>query len=198
MRTAAPPLLPIFRSELQARLLTVLLDDTERPLTSRELGERTGGSAASLHRELRRLTDAGLLEEETLGRTKRYRAARDAPAFEPLRELVRRTLGVDAELARRLRAMEGIDFAAIHGSWARGEVGPTSDIDLLVVGDADPDAVASAVAGVERLAGREVNATVYARDEFVARRHSSGFLRTVLSRPLVALAGSLDDLRAAR
>jgi predicted nucleotidyltransferase len=192
MRTAGPALLPIFRSDLQARLLTILMLEDGDPLPTPELGRRTGASAASLHRELRRLEDAGLIERDAVGRTKRYRAAQGSPLHEPLRELVTRSLGVEATLRSRLQSLPGVEAAAIFGSWAAGRVGPDSDIDLLVVGNVDRDGLLALAREVELLAGREVNVTAYRPAEFRRRRRGRvGFLATVLDRPLIPLVGDL-------
>jgi predicted nucleotidyltransferase len=111
---------------------------------------------------------------------------------QPLRELLRRTLGVEPELRRRLGALEGLDSAAIFGSWAANRVTPYSDIDVLVVGDVDRDALLDAVRPIERLAGREISVTAYRPEELARRqRDGSGFLTTILSRTLIPLVGQL-------
>lgn len=192
MRTAPPPLLPIFRSDLQARLLAILLLGDGAPIATSRLAESTGASAASLNRELRRLEDAGIVEHERVGRSKLYRAARASPLHAPLRELVARTLGVEPLLRSRLDELPGVRAAALFGSWAAGRAAPESDIDLLVVGDVDRDRLLREVRDVERVAGREINVTAYRPDEFARRRRErSGFLATVLSRPLTPLVGDV-------
>ena len=191
MRTSPPAVLPIFRSRLQAQVLAILLLGDGDAVSTPELARRTGGAAASLHRELRRLEDAGLIEHDRVGRTKRYRASESSPVHEALRELMERTLGVEAALRSRLADLPGVETAAIFGSWAAGRVTADSDVDLLVVGDVDRDRLLGIAGDVERLAGREVNVSVYAADEFERRRRErSGFLATVLGRPLIPLVGS--------
>lgn len=192
MRTQAPPLLPIFRSDLQARVLAALLLDDEPRLTTSELRERTGATPASLHRELKRLEGAGLIEHEAIGRANRYQAATDSPLHEPLVELLRRTLGVEPLLSERLAAVDGVETAAIFGSWAAGTATDGSDIDLLVIGDVDRDALLAAVRAVEDVAAREIDVTAYRREEFDRRVEAgSGFLRTVLRGPLIELVGKV-------
>jgi predicted nucleotidyltransferase len=192
MRTVPPPVLPLFRSDLQARLLAALLLDSNDPLTARELIDRTGASSASTHRELGRLEAAGLIEHDRVGRTKRYRAATDSPLYEPLRTLLERTLGVAPMLRRALEDVEGIEAAAIFGSWAAGTPGTDSDIDLLVVGDVSREELLTAVGGVEQQTRREIDVTAYRRAEFDQRlEEGSGFLKTVLNGAKVPLIGVL-------
>lgn len=192
MRTQAPPLLPIFRSDLQAQVLAALLLDDEPQLTTSELRERTGATPASLHRELKRLEGAGLIEHEAIGRANRYHAATDSPLHGPLVELLRRTLGIEPLLSQRLSVVDGVEAAAIFGSWAQGNVTEGSDIDLLVIGDVDRGDLLAAVRSVEDVAAREIDVTAYRREEFDRRVEAgSGFLRTVLRGPLIELVGKV-------
>lgn len=190
MRTVPPAVLPLFRSELQARLLSVLLLGDGGAVASPELARRTGASPASLHRELQRLERAGLIEHERVGRTKVYRAAERSPVHAALRELLERTVGVESMLRARLASLPGVEAAAIFGSWAAGRVSADSDVDVLVVGDVERDHLLEAAREVERIAGRAVNVAAYDAEEF-ARRRDDGFLATVLARPLIPLVGSL-------
>src|SRR6478736_4733522 len=139
MRTKPPDALPIFRSDLHARLLAALLLGDGEPLTAQDLRERLGATSTALHRELVRLERAGLIEHDSVGRTRRYRAAIDSPIHEPLRELLQRTLGIEPLLQRALNGVDGIEAAAIFGSWAADETNEDSDIDLLVIGEMDRD-----------------------------------------------------------
>ncbi|HYI81124.1 MAG TPA: MarR family transcriptional regulator [Thermoleophilaceae bacterium] len=192
MRTKPPDVLPIFRSDLQARLLAALLLDDGEPLTAQDLLDRLGATSTTLHRELGRLERAGLIEHDRVGRTRRYRAATDSPIHEPLRELLQRTLGVEPLLRRALSDVDGVEAAAIFGSWAAGETNEDSDIDLLVVGEMDRDDLLSQVREVEAQAHREIDVTAYRADEFARRRdEGSGFLQTVLRGPLIELVGKV-------
>ncbi len=192
MRTAPPELLPIFRSDLQARLLAALLLDGNEPLATPELAKRTGAKPPTLHRELVRLEQAGLIRHERVGQTKRYAAVADSPLYEPLRQLLERTLGVEPLLTNRLSRIDGIDKAAIFGSWAAARLDEDSDIDLLVIGEMDREQLLAAVREVEAQAHREIDVTAYRLDDFERRRDGgSGFIRTVLRGPLIQLIGEV-------
>ena len=165
MRPAAPPgALPIFRSALQAELLARLYLAPERRFATGELLS-AGESRSSVFRELRRLAGAGLIERERLGGAALYRAARGSPLYRPLRELIRRTMGVEALLERELAGVAGVEAAAIFGSWAAGELQPESDIDVLVIGRPDRTTLALAAQRAGRVAGREVNVSIWPAPE---------------------------------
>jgi predicted nucleotidyltransferase len=198
MRTKALPILPIFRSRLQARLLALLFLHPERDWPGVELARRVGAPRQTVNDEMRRLEAAGLVVAAETGTAKLYRAATESPLYAPLRELVEKTLGVEVALKRVLADIPGIELAAIYGSWAAERLRPASDIDVLVVGDAPFDEVADAVREVEELAGREIGITVYTRDELEEQlRTESGFVRNVLSREMKPLVGDLEGLHVA-
>src|SRR3954466_15111365 len=87
MRTEAPLLAPIFRSDGQARLLsTLLLTGDELSIT--DPAERAGLAYPTAHREVGRLLDAGILVERPAGRTRLIRANDESPLVGPLREIL--------------------------------------------------------------------------------------------------------------
>jgi predicted nucleotidyltransferase len=196
MRTTAPALLPLFRSELQLQLLALILLQPERVWTARELQKALDAPAASVHRELQRALRAGIIRRESVGRTHQYRAANDSPLFRPLRELLDRTVGVEVELRSLLERMPDVQVAAIHGSYASGaRVRPASDVDVVVIGDPDFDRLRSAIRRLEQRLGRRFDVQFFSKDEFrsmLDRRNSVA--RAVARGPRKPLVGDLKDV----
>lgn len=188
--SAAPRALPIFRSPEQAEILTRLYLNSERPW---EFSELAGiGARATVDRELRRLLAGGLVTVERVGRTRLFRAPVDSPLFEPLRQLLERSFGAEVQLREGLEGRDDVEAAAIFGSWARGEAGPSSDIDLLVIGTATQERLETDLRPVSKSAGREINFVIFPRNELRRRLDAgSGFLRAVLEGPLIALVSDV-------
>jgi predicted transcriptional regulator len=80
--------------QTRSRVLAALLLHPEKALHVRELARLTGASAGSLHRELRGLSDAGLLLRSEVGRQVHYQANTQSPVFNDLAGLLRKTVGV--------------------------------------------------------------------------------------------------------
>lgn len=194
MRTQAPSLLPLFRSEMQVRLLALLLLQPERTWTLHELTEALGAPQSSVHRELGRAEAAGILRRDATARPHGFSAAMDDSLYEPLASLLRRSVGVEEQLRDTLDRPD-VHAAAIYGSWVNGTRRPDSDIDVLVVGDADLRELRRLMRPVGKSAGRTVDLTVLPNDEFrrlLAER--SSFARRVMEAPITSLVGDLASV----
>lgn len=192
MRTDHPSLLPMFRSQMQVEALGLLLLQPAREWSLDELAEIVDSPKSSVHRELRRATDAGLLVRDDAQRPHRYRAAVDSPAYEPLRELLERTVGVADRLRNALEGIAGVQVAAIHGSWASGKVGPTSDIDVVVIASGDDREARKAIRRVCRDAGREADISLLSLEAAKEMAElSSPFWQKLRGGPRIDLIGDL-------
>ncbi|MBO3276442.1 nucleotidyltransferase domain-containing protein [Pseudomonas schmalbachii] len=185
----------LFGTQRQRVLSRLLLHPDER-LHVRELARLTGTHAGSLHRELARLADAGLLLRARQGNQVLYQANRSCPVFEELAGLFRKTAGVVDILRMALQPLaEQIAFAFVFGSVARGEESANSDVDVLLIGEnLDFAQVVQALYPSQEALGREVNPVVYAPLEF-KRKLSEGdsFLGDVMARPRLFIQGVEDD-----
>lgn len=191
MRTEAPLLAPIFRSDGQARLLSALLL-TGDELSLTDLAERSNLAYATAHREVARLLDAGILVERQVGRTRLIRSNPASPLTAPLRDILTVATGPAVFLAGEFSAIDGIETAFLYGSFAarmRGVDGPEPhDIDVMVIGTPDVDAIYDACARVEAAVRRPVNPTILTREEF---DQQSGYLDNVRISPTVPVLGEL-------
>lgn len=191
MRTEAPLLAPIFRSDGQARLLAVLLLG-EDELSVTDLANRAQLAYPTAHREVARLLEAGILIERPVGRTRLIRANPDSPLAGPLREILIVSAGPAALLADEFGRIPGVDSAFLYGSFAarlRGVEGAApNDIDVMVIGTPDVNEVYEICTRVEAAVHRPVNPTILTAAELADQ---SGFLDSVRSGPIVPLIGEL-------
>lgn len=190
MRTEAPLLAPVFRSENQARLLAAVLLPGGDELSVTDLAARAHLAYPTVHREVARLLDAGVLAERQVGRTRLIRANDDSPLVGPLREILLVATGPVVLLAEELSAISDIERAFLYGSFAARVTGVPGhspvDIDLMVIGTPDPVAVYDACTRVEEAVGRPVNPTILTPQEWA---QDSGFLTQVRASPMVTVIG---------
>lgn len=193
--TRRPQLVEILFGAYRRQILGLLLLRPDETFYVREIARLTGVSAGSLHRELKLLTDAGLLLRTTAGNQVRYQADRTCPVFNELAGIFLKTAGL-ADVLRDVLAplQKKISLALVFGSMAQGKAQAASDIDLLVVGSVSFAAVVQAcIAGTLRL-GREVNPVVMTKAAFQSKLLQGGrFVSRVVKEPKVFLIGGASE-----
>lgn len=188
---ASPSLLPLLRSRMQGELLALTLLHPEREYSITELAEACGVTPTAVLREVERLVGGGILADRRVGRSRLVKARTDTPLYRPLSEVLAVTFGPMPLLAEALSGLAGVREAYIYGSWAaryRGEPGPPpGDVDVLVVGSPDADALFDLVEDVSRRLGREVSVHRISPASWAADSSTDPFLTSVRERPLVPL-----------
>jgi predicted nucleotidyltransferase len=185
----------------QQRVLALLYGQPERSFYATELIEKTGSGSGAVQRELRRLSDSGLVSMTRLGNQTHYQANAGAPIYSELRGIVEKTIGVTELLKAALASLATrIRFAAVYGSLPRRTDGALSDVDVLIVGaDLTLEEVYGVVGPVEKRIARAVSPTLYTPEEFQRRRETGqAFLKKVLSGPHIVLMGREDAVDSAR
>jgi DNA-binding transcriptional ArsR family regulator len=190
-RQPTPPLLPVLRSQQQGEILALLLGDPDLELSLTEIAQRTRTPHPSVYREIERAQQSGLVTTRKVGNTRLARANTDSPYFHGLAEVLTRSFGVPAVLAKALRPLTGITEAYVYGSWAarhngQGGPRPVGDIDVLILGDPDRDQLYLALSNAEARLGRPVQVTI--REPGWLETGTGTFHDTLTSRPLVGLA----------
>jgi len=187
---ASPSLLPLLRSRMQGELLALVLLHPDREYTISELAEASGVTSTAVLREVERLSRGGIVEDRRVGRSRLVKARTDTPLYRPLSDLIAVTFGPLPLLTGALSELAGVSEAYIYGSWAArhsGEPGPPpGDVDVLIVGSPDPDALFDLAEHVSRRLGREVNVHRISPESWAAST-TDPFLTSVRERPLVKL-----------
>ena len=187
MRSAAPTLLPVFRSRLQADILAALLLNPGAEYSLTELAERFHAPLSTVHGEVKRLTDSGLLRRRDVGRSAMVRANPDNRLVKPLTELLLLSWGPLQVVAEEFAGLQGAGQVLIFGSWAAryherpGK--PPHDVDVLVVGRPSREDVYAAADQAQQRLGMPVNPVIRTEDAW--RVASDPLVQQIQSSPFV-------------
>ena len=189
MRSAAPALLPVFRSKLQAEILAALLLNPEREYSLTDLAQRFDAPLSTVHGEVRRLTEAGLLRRRNVGRSAMVQANPNNRLVEPLAEVLFLSWGPLQVVADEFSSLDGAERVLIFGSWAARYLQrpgpPPGDVDVLVVGGPTRESVYDAADRAERRLGMPVNPVIRAADAW--RDAVDPLIQQIQSGPLVVV-----------
>lgn len=188
-------LLNVLFPKVRAELLRVLFLDPAVELHLRELVRRTGLGLGTVQDELAKLEEAELIRSRADGNRKLFQANKEHPVYAELHGIVVKTAGVCAVLADSLGGLEGVELAFVFGSWARGEAGAGSDIDLMVIGQTGLRALAPRLRPAVGQCGREINPHVLTPEEWTKRlRVGDAFVADVAKQPKLFVKGRANEL----
>jgi len=189
MRSKAPALLPIFRSQLQADILALLLLNPGHEYSMTELADRFNAPLSTVHGDVKRLTQAGLLHRRNVGRSALIQANPRNRLVEPLTELLLLSWGPIHVVADEFEGLDGAERVLIFGSWAARYLQrhgpPPNDLDVLVVGQPSRADVYDAADRAQQRLGMPVNPVIRTADSW--RQASDPLIQQIQSGPVVVV-----------
>jgi predicted nucleotidyltransferase len=187
-------LIDIVSSRVKAEILRILFGLSRPELHLRELVRQSGLSLGTVQQELQRLTRIGLVSSRKDGNRIYYRANSQHPLCPEIRSLVLKTDGLVGVLEQALQG-DDVALAFVFGSVARGEAGPESDVDIMVVGSISLRRLTQLLSGLSEKLGREINPHAMTLDEFAERKKKGEhFLTSVLNSLKVFVKGTEHEL----
>ncbi|HGM6349728.1 TPA: nucleotidyltransferase domain-containing protein [Serratia marcescens] len=189
------PMLELLFSEYRRKVLSLLFIEAGQAFHVREIARRTATQAGTLHKELSRLAEGGILLRQRQGNQICYQANADCLIFPELAAIFRKVCGPAECLRQTLAAFgEAIERAFIFGSVASGKATAASDIDVLIVGKLSFADVIQAVYPLQATLGREINPKLYSPEEWrAALAENSAFIQDIMQKPQLWIAGDKDD-----
>lgn len=187
----------------RGRLLAALVQ-LEVPVTVRALARYADASPQGALSYMKTLTGAGIVFAERVGPAMMVSLNRQHLAAEPLIALVRARGRLIERLREELGEWPELAGAWLFGSTARGDGGPDSDVDLLVVSEATTEshewteATSRLRERIGLWTGNEVELIEHTKTSFAALvRGSNPLVDTVRTEGIPLTAGSTALLRNA-
>lgn len=175
------------------RVLAWLLLHPDQVLHVSELAWVTSTMAGSMHRELSKLAQVGILLRTRRGNQALYQANICSPVYQELAGLFRKTVVVEVLREAMVPLADRLSIALIFGSVARGEELAHSDINVLVVGDVGFAEVVLALHPCQLALGREINVVVFAQTEWATRMaNGSPLAREIASHPVLHITAAKE------
>jgi len=178
-------------------VLALLYGQADSSFYTKQVLDAVKIGRGTVQRELKNLTDTGIITREVQGRQVYYQANAQCPIFNELKSIVRKTFGVADVIRQSLATVENkILVAFIFGSVAKSADDRKSDIDVMVVGKVSFGDVVSLLSPAEEQLGREINSVVYPIDEFKKKvSDDHHFVKTVIEGEKIFLVGDESELR---
>jgi len=205
----------LFGSGTRVDVLWCFLQNPDEWLGSRDLEKLTGRSQSDCRRNMKILSNLGLIKNVRSGHCapqdlgtvlttiekeirlfgNRFILNKNHPWIPPLRMLLEKSIGGLRILSEAVRKLPDIDVAFVFGSFSTSEQTPLSDIDLMVIGKHSLMTLAEPIAEVEERIGRDIQIIAYSPEEwqnkFKERNH---FVASLMGSPKIFIVGDAVKL----
>ncbi len=191
----------LFGSKTRVKLLTLFLNNPNRPYYVREITRKVDEQINSVRRELSNLLGIGIIKSDSANNRLYYEINQEYQFYAPLRSIFTNIAIASSEpqsneskeedeTAKRLRTTGNIKLAFLTGSFVRD---PDAGTDLFIMGDVNRARVTKVVGEMEKELGREVFYTVMTPDDYQYRLSMNDrFLASVMAAKKIVV---IDETR---
>ena len=153
-------------------------------------------SVGTLHREIKKLLSAGVLNVREVGNIKLFSPNKQNPIYEELKNIISKTEGVIKLVKDAVCRVEGVKVAFIYGSFAKGDERHDSDIDIFLIGDSiDENELILGISDLEKKLFKEINYTRYAESEYkTEKKKKNSFILEIIKGKKTFIKGGENDL----
>jgi len=177
-------------------VLSLLYTHPDESFYLRQIARVAGVGMGSIQRELKALSEAGIIQSSVKGKLVYYQANPQCPVYAELKGLIVKTAGLGDILKSALATLsDRIQTAFIYGSFADGKEHKSSDVDVCVIGQVMFAEVVSALGIAQQNLGREINPTVFPPEEFQTKLASQNhFLTSLMKGSKIFIVGDEHEL----
>lgn len=176
----------------QLAILNIFFLHPDREFYVRELGRILSKQPGVFQKTLASLEQNAILISHRRGNQKLFKLNEKYPMLAELRGIVQKTSGIETRLAAIVKKINGLKLAILFGSYVKGGLRKSSDIDILLVGDPKcEDIILRKLTAIEKELVREINYKFYSETEFRKKEKSDPFILEILSDKYQILKGSL-------
>ena len=185
----------LLKSKLRRDILQLYFAHPEKEYYIRELERLLNRPAAYVRRELLSLEKTGLFTSEYKGNQKYFHLNNKYPLYSEIKNIVSKTIGVEGSLREIFKQFKDVQIAFIFGSFARSEEDSLSDVDLMIIGNLNEDALLEKIIKLEGEINREINYHIYSLKEIKDKaKEKDGFIEEILTSNKRLVKGSADEL----
>ncbi|MDD5236066.1 MAG: hypothetical protein PHU91_00115 [Candidatus Omnitrophica bacterium] len=140
-----------------------------------------------IHKELLRLKEEGSFLSIKKGNRSYFYINKSYPLFDELKNIVRKTIGIEGIIEDALKKIEGIESAYIYGSFVKNKANLANEINLFIIGKLREDVLSKELDCVRKFAKRKISYNLYTKDEFNRKIEKDSSILNFIKSPKIPL-----------
>jgi len=183
-------------TKTRVALLKLFLTNPERSFYMQEIGRIVGKKPGTFQRTINNMVSEGVLVSEYKANARFFKVNKKYPIYKELKSIVFKTVGVQGSIREVLEEIGNVKISFIYGSYAKAKETSFSDIDIIVIGNADEDKLIEALDTLEGKFQREINYKLYTFKKFMKEiDEKEPFILAIIRDKKIMLIGNESELR---
>lgn len=142
----------------------------------------------NVYRKLKELKETGLLSDEFQGNQHYFFINHQNPLLKEYKRIILKDIGFEKTLSEKLKEIEGFKEAYLFGSYAKGQLSSTSDIDLLAIGDFNTVDLQKVIVDIQKTIHKEINCIELSPKEFQEKmKNRDPFLLDIMTKKYIRI-----------
>jgi predicted nucleotidyltransferase len=180
----------------KGEILNLMFLNPEKKYYLAEIAKILGKEPPAYQRYIDNFIKEGVFCEERIGNMRFFWLNKNYHLYSEIKNIISKTLGVEAQLISLVNKFDSIQTAFIFGSYASEKFNINSDIDLFIIGEADQDSFIENITKLETEIGYNINYTVYSKAEVLEKVNTENdFINNVFNRKIILLKGDIYEFR---
>ncbi len=177
-----------FKSKITKTLLSYFFLNDDIKMYVNDMAEKFDLDKRNLVKKLKELEKESILKTEILGNLKLYTLNKDFLLYNEFRSIILKTIGIQQIIKDKLIRFKNIEHVFIFGSYAGNNFDALSDIDILIVGEADTIQINRLFSKLQKEYDREFNVINMSNNEFKKKeKERDSFINNILNKKHIKL-----------
>ncbi|MFC1756778.1 nucleotidyltransferase domain-containing protein [Patescibacteria group bacterium] len=179
----------------KGEVLNLLFKDPEKEYYLGEIANILGKKPGQYQKILNDLVEEGILADERKGNLRFFKLNKNYVLYEEIKKIISKTIGLEFKLKEVLDEFTNIKYAFVFGSIAKNKENGQSDIDLMLIGEADQDNLTRKLSITEDEIDRAINHHLFTEKDILEKINEKDFFITeIFEEPKIAIKGNLNKL----
>jgi len=183
-----------FLKKGDGEIINLFFKNPDKEYYFREIAKNLKKEPSHYQKYLDNLVEDKILLDERRGNMRFFRLNKAHPLYEEIKSIISKTTGVENELKELVDKLDNVECAFIFRSIAKGTENNNSDIDLMLIGNVNQDALITMISSIERKIAREINYHIYSSQEIIEKiKEKNNFISNIFLSPIIKLKGNPYD-----
>lgn len=183
----------------KGEILNLMFLNPDKKYYLAEIAKNLGKESSAYQKHVENFIEGGIFCDQRIGNMRFFWLNKDYQLYNEIKNIISKTIGVEAQLKILLKEINSVEIAFIFGSFATDKFNSNSDVDLFMIGEENQDAIIKHITKLELEIGRSINYHIYSKKEVLDKIDiKNDFINNIFNRKIILLKGNINEFKKSR